>query len=100
MKAKDGAGSATLSMAYAGAEFTSYVARALKGEKGVRACAYVESSITDARFFSSPCILGSEGVQEVQSFGSLSAFEQMNFDQMMPDLKAQIAKGVAFVAAK
>lgn len=34
VKAKDGAGSATLSMAYAGAEFTSYVARALKGEKG------------------------------------------------------------------
>jgi len=35
VKAKNGAGSATLSMAYAGAEFTSKVIRALKGEKGI-----------------------------------------------------------------
>lgn len=35
VKAKDGAGSATLSMAFAGAEFASKVIRALKGEKGI-----------------------------------------------------------------
>ena len=35
VKAKDGAGSATLSMAYAGAEFTAKVLRALAGEKGI-----------------------------------------------------------------
>ncbi len=35
VKAKNGAGSATLSMAYAGAEFASRVIRALKGEKGI-----------------------------------------------------------------
>ena len=33
VKAKDGLGSATLSMAYAGAEFCSKVLKALKGEK-------------------------------------------------------------------
>lgn len=100
VKAKDGAGSATLSMAYAGAEFASYCARAIKGETGIRACTYVESSITDAAFFSSPCILGKDGVQEIQGFGQLSAFEQKNFDEMLPDLKAQIAKGVEFVKNK
>lgn len=35
MKAKDGAGSATLSMAYAGAEFAGKVLRAIHGEKGI-----------------------------------------------------------------
>lgn len=36
VKAKAGGGSATLSMAYAGAKFTNLVARAMKGEKGLR----------------------------------------------------------------
>ena len=35
VKAKNGAGSATLSMAYAGAEFAFKVIRAIKGEKGI-----------------------------------------------------------------
>lgn len=41
VKAKDGAGSATLSMAYAGAEFASKVLRAVKGEKGIIAPSFV-----------------------------------------------------------
>lgn len=41
VKAKDGAGSATLSMAYAGAEFTGKILRALKGETGIIAPSYV-----------------------------------------------------------
>ena len=35
VKAKDGAGSATLSMAYAGAEFASAIIKAVKGESGI-----------------------------------------------------------------
>ena len=45
--AQAGAGSATLSMAYAGYLFTEGVIKGLKGEE-VTMCAYVESSITDA----------------------------------------------------
>jgi hypothetical protein len=41
VKAKDGAGSATLSMAYAGAEFAAKVLRAVQGEKGIVAPSYV-----------------------------------------------------------
>lgn len=41
VKAKDGAGSATLSMAYAGAEFTAKILRALGGEKGIVAPTFV-----------------------------------------------------------
>ncbi|CAD7939291.1 unnamed protein product [Amoebophrya sp. A120] len=97
VKAKDGAGSATLSMAYAGAEFAAYVARALKGETGLKACTYVENNLTDAAYFSTPVTLGQGGVEEVHGFGELSAMEKANFDAMLPDLKGQIAKGVEFV---
>lgn len=41
VKAKDGAGSATLSMAYAGAEFATKIIRAIKGEKGIVAPSFV-----------------------------------------------------------
>jgi malate/lactate dehydrogenase len=44
VKAKDGAGSATLSMAYAGAEFAHAIIRALSGEKGIVLPSYVNLS--------------------------------------------------------
>merc|ERR1712046_282588 len=96
VKAKAGAGSATLSMAYAGFLFAEGVIKGLKGEQ-VTQCAYVESSITEAPFFASPCKFGPEGVEEVLPFGKLSEYEQGWFDKMMPELKAQIQKGVDFV---
>ena len=71
VKAKDGAGSATLSMAYAGAEFASKVIRALKGEQGLAAPSFVSLSAdatggaeltkelgTEIEFFSSTVELG------------------------------------------
>merc|ERR1712176_454484 len=61
VKAKAGAGSATLSMASTGAEFTDMVLQGLAGEKGVTECSFVESSITEAKFFASPVTLGKEG---------------------------------------
>lgn len=111
VQAKAGAGSATLSMAYAGYLFTegvlcpvstatcfaAFVAqvirtncrfscslgavaativfflwscagviKAMKGEP-VTQCAYVESTLTDAAFFASPCTFGPNGVEEVRS---------------------------------
>jgi len=58
VKAKAGAGSATLSMAMAGARFAFSLIRALRGEKGVVECAYVRSDLTEAKYFSTPIILG------------------------------------------
>lgn len=58
VKAKDGAGSATLSMAYAGAEFTLRLLSALNGTSNVVECTFVESSVTDAPFFATPVELG------------------------------------------
>lgn len=96
VKAKAGAGSATLSMAYAGYLFTEQVLRAMNGADDVVQCAFVESSLTDAPFFSSPCKFGPDGVSEVLGFGEISAYERGWMDKMMPELKNQIQKGIAF----
>lgn len=58
VKAKAGTGSATLSMAYAGARFGLSLIRALNGESGIIECSYVKSNITDAKYFSTPILLG------------------------------------------
>lgn len=58
-----GKGSATLSMAYAAAEFGASCLRALAGEPDVIECAYVESHLTDLPFFASQVRLGPGGVE-------------------------------------
>jgi len=97
VKAKAGAGSATLSMAYAGYIFTENVLKAIKGEEGIVQCAFVESELTDAPYFASPCRFGKNGVEEVMGFGELTPYEKQWFDKMLPDLKKQIQKGIDFV---
>mmetsp|Transcript_13936 Transcript_13936/g.41491 ORF Transcript_13936/g.41491 Transcript_13936/m.41491 type:complete len:338 (-) Transcript_13936:2573-3586(-) len=96
VKAKDGAGSATLSMAVAGAHFAKQLLKALNGEKGITECTFVESDVTDAPFFASPVTLGTDGVEAIHGLPELSAVEQANFDEMLPTLIAQAEKGVAF----
>ena len=61
VKAKDGAGSATLSMAYAGAKFTHAILRGLNGEKDVITPTFVKSELfadQGVDFFSSNVELG------------------------------------------
>lgn len=99
VKAKDGAGSATLSMAYAAAVFTNSLLRALGGESGIKECTYVESTLyPEARFFASPVTLGKDGVQEVHSVGKLSSEEEKLLEAALPELKKNIEKGVSWVA--
>lgn len=98
VQAKAGSGSATLSMAYAGYLFTEKVLQGLNGEK-VTQCAYVQSDLTDCKYFASPCEFGPNGVEKVLGYGTLSAYEQAWFDKMIPDLQKQIKKGEDFVNA-
>lgn len=58
VKAKAGAGSATLSMAYAGARFAFSLCRAIQGESNVVECSFVQSDVTEAKYFSTPILLG------------------------------------------
>jgi len=98
VKAKAGAGSATLSMAYAGARFTFSILRALKGEQGVVECAYVKSDVTEASYFATPLILGPNGIEKNLGLGKLNSFEQELLQKALPELKKNIQVGEEFVA--
>lgn len=97
VQAKAGAGSATLSMAYAGFIFAENVVKAMKGEHNVVQCAFVESDLTDAQYFASPCRFGVNGVEEVLGYGEITASEQAKLSKLLPELENQITKGVNFV---
>ena len=94
--AKAGAGSATLSMAFAGWKFAEQVLKGLSGEKGVIECAYVDGEVGPTQFFASPVELGKDGVEKVHHYGDVDAFEQQKLEEMQQDLDSQIAKGVEF----
>jgi len=96
VEAKGGAGSATLSMAAAAAEFADACLRGLSGESGIWACAYVESSATSAPFFATKVLLGKNGVERVAGIGAVSAYEKQSLERMLPELKASIKKGYDF----
>lgn len=101
VKAKDGAGSATLSMAFAGARFVNSLLEAcVGGKKGVKECTYVSCDVVPGlEFFSSVVELGPNGVEKVHPVPTMTAFEQGLFDVAVADLKTGIAKGIDFVKA-
>ena len=97
VKAKAGAGSATLSMAYAGARFTTALLDALAGKKHVTACAFVESQMEPkTNYFASRIELTTEGVGKFLPVGRLSAYEQSIYNEMLPELQKNIARGIEF----
>merc|ERR1712054_147234 len=96
VKAKDGAGSATLSMAYAGAQFTLRLLAALNGEKNVVECTFVESTVTDSPYFATPVTLGPNGVDTIHDLGSITDYEREIVNKAVPDLIKSAEKGVAF----
>ncbi|BGP58467.1 hypothetical protein JCM8202_005304 [Rhodotorula sphaerocarpa] len=102
VKAKDGAGSATLSMAYAGLEWADALLRAMNGEKDVQLCTYVESKLYADKgcdYFSSPVTLTSEGtVGEIHPIGDLHPSEQALLDECLPALAKNIEAGKKFMA--
>ncbi|KAF9238687.1 lactate/malate dehydrogenase [Melanogaster broomeanus] len=112
VKAKDGAGSATLSMAYAGAEFAAKVIRALNGETGLVAPTYVNLAADEAggealkkelgedlEYFSAPVELGPNGVKKINTLGSITPAETALIKAALPELATNIQKGVSFVEA-
>ncbi|KEZ45784.1 Malate dehydrogenase, mitochondrial [Scedosporium apiospermum] len=103
VKAKDGAGSATLSMAMAGARFADSVLRAADGEKGVIEPTFVDSPLykdQGIEFFSSKVELGPNGVEKIFPVGEVDATEKGLLEACFGDLKTNIAKGVEFANKK
>ncbi|KAH7041129.1 lactate/malate dehydrogenase [Microdochium trichocladiopsis] len=107
VKAKDGAGSATLSMAYAGYRFAEKVLKAAKGEKGLVEPSYVYlpgvpggeaiAKETGVDFFSVPVELGVNGVEKVTNpLTGISDKEKELVKVAIEGLKGNIQKGVQF----
>merc|ERR1711879_677892 len=92
VKAKNGKGSATLSMAYAGARFGGAVLAGLAGERRTE-CAYVISSITELPFFTLKATFGPEGVEEVHPIGPITEYEKQRLVEVTAQLKEEIDAG-------
>ncbi|KAF5590246.1 malate dehydrogenase NAD-dependent [Fusarium pseudocircinatum] len=108
VKAKDGAGSATLSMAYAGFRFAEKVLRAVKGEKGLVEPSYVYlpgvpegeaiAKETGTDFFSVPIELGPNGAEKARNpLEGITEQEKALLAKATEGLKGNISKGVSFV---
>ena len=107
VKAKDGLGSATLSMAYAGYRFTEKLLKAIKGAKGLVEPSYVYlpgipggkeiAEKVGVDFFSVPIELGPNGAEKaVDVLGDLTAKEKTLLEAAIKGLKGNIEKGVTF----
>lgn len=108
VKAKNGGGSATLSMAYAGYRFAEKLLKAVKGEKGLIEPSYVYlpgvpggaevASKTGCDFFSVPIELGPNGAETaINVVADISDKEKTLLDACVKGLKGNIEKGIAFV---
>lgn len=98
VEAKAGAGSATLSMAYAAARFVESSLRALDGDGDVYECSYVQSDLTELPYFASRIKIGKKGVEAFISsdLQGLTEYEQKALEALKPELKSSIEKGIAF----
>ncbi|KAF2175525.1 malate dehydrogenase [Zopfia rhizophila CBS 207.26] len=107
VKAKDGAGSATLSMAYAGFRFAEKVIKAVKGEKGIVEPSFVYlpgvsggehiAKITGVDFFSVPIELGASGAEQaIDVVSGANEYEKKLLEAAYTGLKGNVAKGIEF----
>ncbi|KAL8710489.1 MAG: hypothetical protein Q9220_004921 [cf. Caloplaca sp. 1 TL-2023] len=109
VEAKGGAGSATLSMAYAGYRFTESVIKAVNGQKGIVEPTYVylpgisggDAIVKDTGldFFSVPIELGPSGAEAARNvLPSVSSEEKQLLEACKIGLKGSIDKGVEFIS--
>merc|ERR1712139_353155 len=96
--AKNGKGSATLSMGYAGARLGRSILAGLAGRRRVE-CAYVKSEITDLPYFTSKVLFGENGVQKVLPIGELNEYETKRLEEAKAALKTEIETGMKYAEA-
>ena len=100
VQAKDGAGSATLSMAMAGARFAESLLKAAQGQKNVIEPTFVDSPLFKDQgcdYFSTNVELGPNGVEKIHPVGKITDHEQSLLDACVADLAKNIKKGVEWV---
>ncbi|MCJ1312771.1 hypothetical protein MMC25_006447 [Agyrium rufum] len=108
VEAKGGAGSATLSMAYAGFRFAEKLIKAMKGETGIVEPSFVYlpgvsggdaiAKETGCDYFSVPIELGPSGAEKaLNPLSSTTDYEKKLLEACYSGLKGNISKGVEFV---
>ena len=111
VNAKNNTGSATLSMAFAGARFALAVIEAVQGKTQQLPNSTFVDLNADAEgagdikqvignntgFFSVPVQLGKNGVEKILPLGNTSAFENEAITKAVEALNGNISKGVQFV---
>lgn len=93
VNAKGGAGSATLSMAFAASRLVESVVRGATGDKVIE-CAYVCTDGDD--YFASAVELGPEGAQKLLPVGQLSEYETRRMAEAKAKLAGDIKTGIEF----
>ncbi|CCF57387.1 hypothetical protein KAFR_0C03960 [Kazachstania africana CBS 2517] len=100
VKAKNGAGSATLSMAYAGSRFANAVLDGFEGKQNVVEASFVDSPLFKDEgidFFATNVTLGTDGIEKIHDFGELQPEEISLLENCKETLKKNIKKGYEFV---
>merc|ERR1712014_549422 len=96
VNAKAGKGSATLSMAYAGARLGKAVLAGMNGTPTTE-CAYVMSDVMPGLpYFTSKVTFGKNGVETVHPVGQLNEYEQGRLKQANDALKKEIQSGLDY----
>lgn len=108
VEAKGGAGSATLSMAYAGFRFAERVMKAMKGDSNIVEPTFVYlpgvnggdeiAKETGCEYFSIPVKIGTNGAESAENIlGHLNDYEKKLLGKCTEGLKGNISKGIEFV---
>ncbi|RLV85645.1 Malate dehydrogenase cytoplasmic [Meyerozyma sp. JA9] len=110
VQAKNGAGSATLSMAYAGYKLAESILKAfdtpnivectfLNLDSSIKGASEAKKLVGNLDFFSLPVKLGKSGIEEVQYeiLDKISANEKKLLEVAVDQLSKNIEKGVSFV---
>jgi len=93
--AKNGKGSATLSMGYAGARLGRAILAGMAGTP-TDTYAYVQSSITSCPYFASKVTFGRSGVEKVHDVGTLTSYEQGRLNALLPILQEEVEAGLDY----
>ncbi|KAH8270132.1 hypothetical protein KR018_004304 [Drosophila ironensis] len=96
VNAKAGRGSATLSMALAGAQFVDSLLRGLSGQENVVEYSFVASELTDVPFFASAVELGRDGIKRYLELPPMSKSERLALAKLLPVLRHNVEEGTDF----
>jgi malate dehydrogenase len=112
VKAKDGLGSATLSMAFAGYRFAESLLKAVKGETGIVEPTFiylpgveggkaVQEAVGGLEFFAVPVELGPNGAAKATNpIPSINQYESKLLKACISGLEGNIVKGVEFIQSQ